>query len=490
VKRYLALAAAGGFLAGLAGFVPHARGGGEHWPPPCEVAGQVAPDGNPINPSARPGFAPSKQPVSPDGARATADLPASRHVRNTGGSDGPRGPGSGSGLCVFTSGQMAADWQNIGFMQGFQKWMTRRPGGGTPTKFDAMVKAYCAEVGQPVPAYVQNTDGDRQFVETALKTGRMLCITYAGADDFYSGPIAHMVCLCHLGTTWSCIIDNNRPGVFVWMETARLWNRYLGKHDDGRDMRIRGMKVGGGWSYCFLAPPPPPHPVPPKEDERMEAGAVEAGPPAGDNFGIDLAALAAERKGTSITGVPQPSVESGIQALLTDDSNRMTLVGVGDEATCNAVREGVSRLDPADRDRVHVQCYGPAQWQVGQFKLRPGVTLRGAAAGPVGSPRVAGDLGHLSEFNATDPKAVAKLVTDTLRPPQPMPPPVTPPDDKKPDPRPDVQPPPDAGRGLPEWVKVLGMTLGSAAVVLLTLRGRPVLAALLKAWLESRKPKA
>jgi hypothetical protein len=68
-------------------------------------------------------------------------------------------------------------------------------------------------------------------------------VTYAGRDDFYSGPIAHMVNLVYMDDSRACILDNNRPGVFLWMTRKEFLQRW-------RDQ-------GGGWAYVFLAPPPP-----------------------------------------------------------------------------------------------------------------------------------------------------------------------------------------------------------------------------------------
>lgn len=195
------------------------------------------------------GFTPSPSPENA-GTRATCDLPAGQHMKNTGGSDGLRGPGSGSGLCVFTSVEMASRWQGVRDLAGFQQWMTRRPGGGWPQKLDEMLAQFCRERGVAVPSYIQHTGGDEQFLELALKTGRMPCITYAGRDDFYRGRIAHMVDLAHLDASAGAIIDNNRPGVWLWMTRSELLSRW-------RDM-------DGGWAVVLLGPPPPPHAEPSK----------------------------------------------------------------------------------------------------------------------------------------------------------------------------------------------------------------------------------
>jgi hypothetical protein len=191
-------------------------------------------------------------PVSEDGTRAVVDLPASQHMRNTGGSDGPRGPGSGSGLCVFTSIEHAARWQNIAAITGLQKWMTYRPGGGYPSKVDAMLKAFCDSKGIAVPVYIQHEGGEVDFLELALKTDRIVCVTYDGRDGFYGGSVGHMVNLAYLDSTRAAIIDNNRPGKWVWMTRAEFLSRWINN--------------GGGWAIVFLANPPPPYAVQPAHD--------------------------------------------------------------------------------------------------------------------------------------------------------------------------------------------------------------------------------
>lgn len=183
-------------------------------------------------------FSPTPTPTSPAGTRATVDLPTAQHMRNVGGSDG-------AGLCVFTSIQHAAYWQGVNTLDGFREWMRRRPGGGWPGKVDQMLSQFCREKGIPVPDYVQHTGGDDAFLELALLTDRMPSVTYDGRDDFYRSFIYHMVNLAHMDATRAAIIDNNRPGVWLWMTRADFLNRWRGSN--------------GGWAVVLLAPPPPPH---------------------------------------------------------------------------------------------------------------------------------------------------------------------------------------------------------------------------------------
>ena len=204
-------------------------------------------------------FSPTAGPVAPDGTKAVVDLPISQHMRNTGGM-GRRGPGTGAGLCVFTSIEMAGRWQFIRQLDGLQKYMTTKQGGGYPQKVDAVLAAFCREKSLPIPQYIQHTGGDVRFLELALHTDRIVCVTYAGSDDFYNGPISHMVCLAHLDASKAAIIDNNRPGYWVWMTRSQFLTRW-------RDM-------DGGWAVVFLNPPPPPHPSPDLVARPVETGCI------------------------------------------------------------------------------------------------------------------------------------------------------------------------------------------------------------------------
>lgn len=185
-------------------------------------------------------FDPTPTPVSPGGKTATISLPTEMHQRNTGGSDG-------YGLCVFTSAEMAGwGWQNLEELHGFQKWMEKRPGGGWPDKFDDMLAQFCEEKGVEVPPYIQHVGGDTRFLELCMKTRRAPCITYAGMDDFYNEDIAHMVVLAHFDDTDACILDNNRPGKWLWMTREQQVSRW------------HLNTAGKGWAYVFLTTPPPP----------------------------------------------------------------------------------------------------------------------------------------------------------------------------------------------------------------------------------------
>ncbi len=351
------------------------------------------------------------RPVAPDGTFAAIDLPAGRHVRNVG-SQVDR-----LGLCVFTSVQQAADWHNVPQLLGFQRWMAKRPGGGYPEKLDRELMAYCAAQAQPTPAYVQHVGGDEAFLDLAVKTGRMVSITYAGADGFYPGPVLHMVNLAHLDAERGAVIDNNRPGLWVWMTRRQLLNRWRGLTDAGAAMVVRDgaqvFAVGGGWAVVLLAPPPPPYSRPRAKtpDAAVEAlpqvenfgllrlPEVPAARPAGDNFGVDATRLRAAQRKYSLNGT-EVSRSVAFAAVLADDSDRHHLTFVG---------LPVPPLPAGLRDRAHVQAYPAGAWEVGQFDLRPGVTLRRPAANRVGA-----EVSHATDFDAT--ALLASLGGDPPRP--------------------------------------------------------------------------
>lgn len=431
-----------------------------------------------------------------DGTRAAADLPAERHVRNTGGSDGPRGPGSGSGLCVFTSFQMSADWHGVDFLAGFQAWMTRRPGGGYPDKLDQMVAAFCREKGVPVPPYVQHEGGDEAFLDLAIRTRRLLFVTYAGNDDFYRGGIDHMVNLAHLDESRAAIIDNNRPGKFVWMTRVEFLQRWKAR--------------GGGWAGCFLLPPPPPYAEKPATlfgqcpGGRCGGGfappvyspvpAPEVPDDADAPFRWDAARFDADgpywflRRGEKVTGwygrdgfhkatrpgfyatdpspapVPPPADaatqtgqsipaggvvaerlncgkwkytkngrpieraealgEVGADDVLRDDRDRYAVAFVGDAAYLKTAKAAWGRLPADTAAKFAPSYYLPDRWQVRQFKLPAGLSVRK----PVSPDGTGVQVAAEPRDDLTDDLLLA-ILNEILnpKPKLPAPPPVVPP---------------------------------------------------------------
>jgi len=401
-------------------------------------------------------FTPTREPIK-DHIRATADLPTSQHKRNAAGSDG-------LGLCVYTSAWHAAIWQSVSDLYGFRDWMKRHPGGSYPEKFEATLNAYCKERGIRCPGYVQHTGGDEEFLALALKTGRMVCVTYCGADGagrYGNEVIGHMVNLVHLDEATAAILDNNFPGTWLWMSRADFLARWRGIRADGRpflvrDGRGRGMPIGGGWAIVLLHAPPPPYPdeqpvvfaeqdcpdgrcplqqptsttsgqwlpnangrewgfwvngrcvAAAFDDGRVEAtnehGIANGTPisppaplpasasrkpptPADDPFppgGVMPERLSAATRYWR-NGEPCTRDEAHTALSLNDDSERWNLTIVGDPGFVRKTRGDVAALPASVRSKLHVQSYSPSDWQVAQFRLSLGVTLRKPACDRVGA---------------------------------------------------------------------------------------------------------
>lgn len=231
-------------------------------------------------------------PTSPDGKAAIAtDLPPEQRMKNTGGSDGPSGPGSGSGLCVWTSIEHAARWQNVRALHGLQKKMTQLPGGGWPQRVDQLLPKFA-----PGVKYLQYEGSDLTVLRLALDSGRMPSITYGGKDWFYgqSQVIQHMVNLVYLDDKWACILDNNHPAddSLVWCTIPEFRARWFGWDGAGRPR-------SQGWAVFLVAPPPPPLPTL-SPARTAEVGHVcDCGPgcPGGCDCGCQPAVVFGQRRG-------------------------------------------------------------------------------------------------------------------------------------------------------------------------------------------------
>jgi len=179
--------------------------------------------------------------LAPDGTLVQVDMPQDLRLHNTAGRDG-------AGLCVFTSLNHAAIWQDVEVLRDFQEWMKAKPGGGYPEKVAAMITQKCNERGVPEPRYVQVQGADLEPIRLALKTGRLPCITYSfSPSGRYGGRrIAHMVNCVHDQNGYYGILDNNYPENIEWLTETEFQKSYT---------------RGGGWTIILLdpGPPPPPH---------------------------------------------------------------------------------------------------------------------------------------------------------------------------------------------------------------------------------------
>lgn len=454
--------------------------------------------------------------TSPDGTEAVqVDLPGTKHMKNVGGRDG-------AGLCVFTSINHAAYWQNVRDLYEFQKQMRSEPGGGYPQKVDAMLKKYA-----PAVQYVQYSGSDPSIMKLALKTGRSVSVTY-GYSPRYGGGVSHMVNLHHLTDKWACVLDNNFPGenAYEWMDPDEFLKRW----------KMRG----GGWAVILLAPPPPPIPVndraPPqqvftgwgsggcgpvgpnlhpvsqsakttwKESERFPGwllcwqgsecrGAWHKGrqvwqPYEGGKWGAETSAAPwhdklVEQKPAGLFGVDQDrllildqgethyslngrrvSAYEAYKAIitggtLTDDSSKLRVTVVGTDAECSQVERdwNNSPLLLTWREKCLFQSYRPEEWAVSEVGLAAG----GHPCIVVQKPPDASGKGEVL-FRLRSYEG-AQALADALRIRDPNYQPDKDPDGKpKPSPAPVPQPqpliPPD---GTADWKKMLVAVLIGAA---------------------------
>jgi hypothetical protein len=335
------------------------------------------------------------------GVAVTCDLPNSEHLLNAVGTDG-------AGLCVFTSIEHCARWQNELALLGLRDYMRQHPGGGWPARVAAVIPAAAKARGLQPPGYLQHTGGDVAFLRGALASGRYVAVTYDGRDGvFYRGRIYHMVNLVHLCDRWAVIHDNNFPTEYLWMSPAEFLSRWQGS--------------GGGWAVVLLRPGPPPIPVnrdsdshrraaPPRRGEPMLApsGPTPTWPitanaklallrvcllPGGttstptpeepvQNFGLDPKQLpdaaSYERNGQPIT---REEALATLSVALPDERGKLRLTVVGEEDWRRQIVQDIERAEALAwvRGRVVLQDYPSEHWAVQGVGLVPGITLQAPA---------------------------------------------------------------------------------------------------------------
>jgi hypothetical protein len=180
--------------------------------------------------------------VAPDRkTEAQVDYPADLWMQNIGSKI------DGSGMCVFTSAEMAAIWAGHDEFRGFRDWCASHyPGGGYPEKLDKLIAAYCKAKSIQVPGYIQYEGQSMDIAAKALRNGQMVCSTLYRSPRYGSGIIYHMVNLAHWGPgNYGAIQDNNfRP--YEW--------------DTVSGMEPRLKQGGRVWLMVWKrhGPPPPP----------------------------------------------------------------------------------------------------------------------------------------------------------------------------------------------------------------------------------------
>ncbi len=187
------------------------------------------------------------------GLTLTCDLPASQQMQNIGSKV------DGSGMCVFTSVEMAARYQGLEQWRGFRDWCAQNyPGGGDPDKLAQLIAAYAKAKGLTVPPFVQyQGQSPEPVLDMIDKTGRMACFAY-GYSPRYGSYINHMVCGPKFGKDLATVLDNNFTGEtnYEWVTRAELVRRLK----VGADQRGRAV-AEPAWVFVWLTPTPPPIPV-------------------------------------------------------------------------------------------------------------------------------------------------------------------------------------------------------------------------------------
>lgn len=182
-----------------------------------------------------------------DGEVLTVDLPGDYHIKNIGSLV------DGYGMCVMSSIEMAAKYQNMGKeWDGLRDWCAKDPGGAYPTKVIEQLDAYAKAKGiKEVRSLYVQYEGPNAWpiIKSALDSGRMACVTYGTSPRYGNSRIAHMVNLVKADGKYGVILDNNFPGEesYEWMPVKELERRV-------------SYPSGIGWVFLWLTPPPPPSP--------------------------------------------------------------------------------------------------------------------------------------------------------------------------------------------------------------------------------------
>jgi hypothetical protein len=153
---------------------------------------------------------------------------------------------------------------------------------------------------------------------------------------------------------------------------------------------------------------------------------------------------------------------------ISDDSNRWHLSAVGDAAFLAAFKRDVDALPSDVRAKLLVQGYAPDRWEVSQFKLDPGVSLRKPSPGRVSANVGAVAIDYYSAAALNGLLAIEggpNYVKPAPKPPEPVAPAKPDPmEPSKPDPNakpaPDKTPTPEPAKpDLKGWLAALVLVL-------------------------------
>jgi hypothetical protein len=105
------------------------------------------------------------------------------------------------GSCVWASTISLLRWQG---RTKTAEWVRKNLGNGSwPENF-------AQQADKAGIRYAMTTSGDVKFLEWACKTRRGAGVTVMGG--------AHMVDLVHLDDKYACLLDNNSPNKFIWVD--------------------------------------------------------------------------------------------------------------------------------------------------------------------------------------------------------------------------------------------------------------------------------
>jgi hypothetical protein len=184
-----------------------------------------------------------------NGENITCDLPYSQQMKNIGSKL------DGSGMCVFTSIEMAARYAGLEQMRGFRDWVASKyPGGGWPEKVDEVLAAYFKEKNLNPLHYVQYEGKSPEIIlDLCEKTGRMAAITY-GYSPRYGTSIQHMTNAVMFRNDFGVCLDNNFPGEdkYEWVTRKEFIRRTIYPNKTA-------------WIFVWIHPGPPPSPKNKKE---------------------------------------------------------------------------------------------------------------------------------------------------------------------------------------------------------------------------------
>jgi hypothetical protein len=366
-----------------------------------------------------------------DATEVQCDIPADLHVRNRAGTDG-------SGLCVFASMKMSGHWHDEPVFLGLFEWMRARPGGGYPSKVDAMVSAFCKEKGLSRPMYLQIESANLDILRLACRTGRLPAVTYAiSPTGRYGGRrLSHMVSLLAAGEGkgpdgkgWWVILDNNHPGgeQLEWMSESQFRRTYT--------------NGASGWAIVLLRAGPPPVPRNQRRDETTrEELPNDRTPDAETNFGVERAQL---QGGERYTLNGQPITREQLwQALgasrstnVPDDTGLRRLTVIGEKTLRERVLHDLDSHTALARWRGKLLAHGyePTHWHVSRvgFVTTGKPTIYVQSSNGIVLHRQDdyddGAEGLATALRRTDPDYRPEADVDQRRPPAPAPVPTPPP---------------------------------------------------------------